>query len=111
MHLKCISIFNKKKNTNINREEGLSRGNNVGQGTTDFPQHGTVNSGAAPQHQTLAPQLYSGLVDTSFLKEIKDAMRNLQQAQETQGKMLESLMKKQEEESAAKLTSFSSLFD
>ena len=86
----------------MDKEEDLSRRNNIGQSTTDVPQHGTVNSGAAPQHQTLAPQLYSGLVD---------AMRNLQQVQETQGKMLESLMKTQEEESAAKLTSIASLFD
>ena len=82
----------------MKKEEDLSRRNNIGQST----QHGTENSGAAPQNQTLAPQLYSGLVD---------AMRNLQQVQETQGKMLESLMKTQEEESATKLTSFASLFD
>ena len=72
---------------------------NIDQNTTDIPQHGTEDSGATPQNQTLAPQLYSELVE---------AMRNLRQVQETQGKMLESLIK---EESATKFTIFASLFD
>ena len=95
MHLKCISIFNRRKIRTKEKEEDLSRRNNIGQST----QHGTENSGAAPQNQTLAPQLYNGLVE---------AIRNLQQVQETQGKMLESLIK---EESATKFTIFASLFD
>ena len=83
----------------MNKEEDLSRRNNISQNTTDVPRHGTENPGAASQNQTLAPQLYSELVE---------AMRNLRQVQETQGKMLESLMK---EESATKFTIFASLFD
>ena len=99
MHLKCISIFNRRQFRTKEKEEDLSRRNNIGQNTTDVPQHGTENSGVAPQNQTLAPQLYSELVE---------AMRNLRQVQETQGKMLESLIK---EESATKFTIFASLFD
>ena len=99
MHLKCVTIVNRRKNKIMNKEEDLSRRNNIGQNTTDVPQHGTENPGAAPQNQTLARQLYSQLVE---------AMRNLRQVQETQGKMLESLIK---EESATKFTIFASLFD
>ena len=95
IHLKC----NRRKNKTMNKEKEFSRINNIDQNTTDIPQHGTEDSGATPQNQTLAPQLYSELVE---------AMRNLRQVQETQGKMLESLIK---EESATKFTIFASLFD
>lgn len=83
----------------MNKEKDLSRRNNIDQNTTDVPQHGTEDSGATPQTQTLVPQLCSKL---------SEAMRTLRQVQETQGKILETLIK---EESATKFTIFASLFD
>ena len=83
----------------MNKEKDLSRRNNIDQNKTDIPQHGTEDSGATPQTQTLVPQLCSKL---------SEAMRTLRQVQETQGKILETLIK---EESATKFTIFASLFD
>ena len=95
IHLKC----NRRKNKTMNKEKEFSRINNIDQNTTDIPQHGTEDSGATPQTQTLVPQLCSKL---------SEAMRTLRQVQETQGKILETLIK---EESATKFTIFASLFD